>query len=125
MTTQKTVLIWIVVVIFVSLLASPALAHRKYRPHFKGLPRQVVVHHSHSQTDSFKTTTLTQTEAQKFDLLGSVFNVFHGAWKVLGNTVEAILGGDNKNAPEVEKTASTKSLPSTEGINLLDHVADM
>jgi hypothetical protein len=83
------------------------------------------VHHSHRQSESFKTTTLTQTETKKFDLLGSVFNVFHGVWKVVGNTVEAVLDGGNKDAPETEKTASTKLLSSTEGINLLDHITDM
>ncbi len=92
--------------IFAILLVSPALAHRKYKPHHKSLTRWALMRHSHEQAESVKSTTPKQSEAKKFDLLGGAFDVVAGAWKAIGNTVETILSGEERAAREAKPAKS-------------------
>ena len=108
MSRTEIILTGIVAMVFTGLLVSPALAHRKYRPNPLGPPRWVLVRHSHEEAPLVKSTTTTQSDAKKFDLLGGAFDVVAGALKVVGNTAEAILGGEEKAAGEAEKAKPAK-----------------
>ena len=92
MDRRKIMLTGIAAVVFAVFLASPALAHRRYRPYHKGLPRWVQVQHSHSPSESAEPATTTQSKTKGFDLLGGAADIITGTLKILGNAVDAVLG---------------------------------
>lgn len=108
MDRQKIMLTGIAAIVFAVFLASPALAHRKYRPHHKGLPRRVLVRHSHDTGEPVKSATSKQSDAKKFDLLGGAADIVTGTLKTLGNTVEAVFGGKAEPASQTQKIESRK-----------------
>ncbi len=109
MDKQKIMLTGIVAVVFVVFLASPVLAHQKYRPHHKGLPRLVEVRHSHNLSESAKPAATTQSKTKGFDLLGGVANIVTGTLKTLGNAVGAVFGGKAEPASQSQKIESRKN----------------
>ncbi len=108
MDRRKIMLTGIAAIVFAVFLASPALAHRKYRPHHKGLPRWVQVRHSHSPSESADFAATMQPKTKGFDLLGSAVDIVTGALKTLGNAVEAVFGGKAEPASQTQKIESRK-----------------
>ncbi len=112
MDRRKIMLTGIVAIVLAVFLASPTLAHRKYRPHHKGLPRWVQVRHSHGPSESAKSAAQTQSEAKGFDLLGGAAEIVTGTLKTLGNVVETVFGG------KAESTGQTQKIESRKGSSL-------
>ncbi len=108
MNINKVAISGITLVAIACLLVSPAQAHRKYRPHHKGLPRQVLVRHSHSPIESAKSAIETPSKSKGFDLLGSAADIITGTLKTLGNAVEAVFGGKAEPASRTQENESLK-----------------
>ena len=108
MDRQKIVLTGIAVTVFAVFLASPAMAHRKYRPHHKGLPRWVLIQHSHDSSELAEPATPTQSKTKGFDLLGGVADIVTGTLKTIGNAVDAVFGDKAEPASETQKIESRK-----------------
>ena len=90
-------------VVIAGLFVSPAQAHRKYRPHHKGLPRRVLVRHSHSLSESAKSAAPTQSKTKGFDLLDGAADIVTGTLKIFGNAVEAVFGGKAEPVCQTQK----------------------
>ncbi len=103
MNINKVAISGITLVAIACLVVSPAQAHRKYRPHHKGLPRQVLVRHSHSPIESAKSATATQSKSKGFDLLGGTADIVTGTLKIFGNAVEAVFGGKAEHVCQTQK----------------------
>ncbi len=109
MDRQKIMLTGIAAIVFAVFLASPALAHRKYRPHHKGLPIRMQVRHSHSQSESAKLAATTQSKTKGFDLLGGAADIVTGTLKTLSNVVETVFCGKAEPASQAQKIESRKN----------------
>lgn len=103
MKKNKTVMSVIFTVLLVGVCASPAWAHRRYRPNPSGPPRKVAIRHTHEPTEAEKplAQSTVASEQKKFDPLKGVFDLIEGALKALGNTVNSLIG----NQPEATKIA--------------------
>jgi hypothetical protein len=108
MNIDKVAIAGVAVVVIAGLFVSPAQAHRKYRPHHKGLPRRVLVRHSHSPSESAKSAAPTQSKTKGFDLLGSAADIITGTLKTLDNAVEAVFGGKAEPASRTQENESLK-----------------
>jgi hypothetical protein len=93
MNTRKITIAGTVVLVVTSLLVSPVQAHRKYRPHFKGLPHQILVKHSHSPQGSIKTLSETRSKTEDFDLFNEAIHLVTGTMKAFGKVASVILPG--------------------------------
>ncbi len=108
MNRHKVMLIEIAAIVLSVFLFSPALAHRRYRPYHKGLPRQVQIRHTHIPSESSEPVVATQSETKGFDLLSGVADIVTGTLETLGNAVEAIFGGESEPASETQKVEPRK-----------------
>lgn len=115
MNTDKAIIAGIAVMVIAGLFVSPVQAHRKYRPHHKGLPRRVLVRHSHDLSESTKSVLKMQAETKDFDLFSSTAGIVTGTVKTLGEVVEAIFGSKMKPASETQDAESRKKRVSTSG----------
>jgi hypothetical protein len=105
---QKTMFKGIAVIVFVALLASPALAHRKYRITPQDPTRWGLQRHSHSLSESAKTAATTQSKTKGFDLLGGAADIITGTLETLSNTVEAVFAGKADSTGQTQKEDSRK-----------------
>jgi hypothetical protein len=106
MNIDKVAIAGVAVVVIAGLFVSPAQAHRKYRPHHKGLPRRVLVRHSHNPIESAKSAAPTQSKSKGFDLLGGTADIVIGTLKIFGNAVDAVFGGKAEPASQMQKNES-------------------
>jgi len=108
MIARKITIAVTAVIVIASVLVSPVQAHRKYRPHFKGLPHQILVKHSHSPRESIKSSPEMQSKTEGFDLFNGAVHLVTGTMKALGRTASIILTG---SAESVDKNQKMESCP--------------
>ncbi len=109
MDRQKTILTGIAVIVFATLLASPAIAHRKYRPYHKSMTRRVWVVHSHEASEPAEPAAPTQVKTKDFDLLGGAADIVNWAVKTFDNAVQAVFGVKAEPASHTQRIESHKS----------------
>lgn len=116
MDAHKKICLGIVFIILTALLASPALAHRKYRRGPTGHPRSVSVRHTHGPEELAKPATPVESEtlaepeaamepeakepglvdnATGF-VVDSADYIITGTFKTLDNIIEGVFGSEEE-----------------------------
>ncbi len=108
MNVNKLAITGITIIAITCLFAPSVQAHRKYRPHHKGLPRHVLERHSHNLIESHKSKTAIESESHEIDIFGGIANIVAGALKTLGNTIEFVLGSKAEPVKQIQNIEEPK-----------------
>lgn len=109
MNIGKVLIAGFVLVVITGFCVQPVQAHRRYRPHFKGLPRQVLVPHSHDPKTSIKPSVATGAKVENsgsFELFEETARIITGTVKNIGNMVSTVFGGKAEAANDTQKVKS-------------------
>jgi len=109
MNTGKAVIAGAALLVIAGLSASPVQAHRRYRPHFKGLPRHIIVQHSHDSKTSTKPSLAAGAKVEStesFELFNETTRIITGTVKIVDDMISTLLGGRAEAAHNMQKVKS-------------------